>query len=58
MSDTLLRKAVVDPEFRAVLTADPAAFGVDSADLPAAKSRADERLTALERAVTDLVRAP
>ena len=33
MSDTLLRKAVVDPEFRAVLTADPAAFGVDSADL-------------------------
>lgn len=28
------------------------------ADLPAAKSRADERLTALERAVTDLVRAP
>ena len=42
MSDTLLRKAVVDPEFRAVLTADPAAFGVDSADLPAAVEQPDQ----------------
>lgn len=42
MSDTILRQAVIDAEFRAALTADPAAFGVDTAELPAAVEQPDQ----------------
>lgn len=42
MSDTILRQAVIDAEFRSALIADPAAFGVEPAELPDAVEAVDQ----------------
>ncbi|MFC4560744.1 cinnamycin family lantibiotic [Nocardiopsis mangrovi] len=43
MSDTMiLQQAVVDGDFRSALLADPAAFGLTPADVPAGVERQDQ----------------
>ena len=42
MPGTMSLQAVVDNEFRTELAADPAAFGVTAASLPAAVERPDQ----------------
>ncbi|MCX2734268.1 cinnamycin family lantibiotic [Saccharopolyspora sp. NFXS83] len=42
MSDTILRQAVIDAEFRTALIENPAAFGVTPGDLPDAVERIDQ----------------
>lgn len=42
MSDTILRQAVIDAEFRSALIENPAAFGVTPGDLPDAVEAIDQ----------------
>ncbi|WP_243788710.1 cinnamycin family lantibiotic [Saccharopolyspora gloriosae] len=42
MSETVLRNAVIDADFRAALIKNPAAFGVTAGDLPDAVEHIDQ----------------